>query len=98
MPLSNSQRRYLRGIAHAMRPVILIGDKGLTPAVQKELDGALLAHELVKIRVNAPDRETRDGWIQTMATDAEAQIVQQIGHVLTLYRPHPDQPQLALPR
>ena len=98
MSLSASQRRYLRGLAHTLRPVVMIGDKGLTAAVQKELELALLTHELVKIRVNAPDRETRDQWIDSMATEAQAQIVQKIGHVLTLYRPHPEQPQLALPR
>lgn len=98
MPLSNSQRRYLRGLAHALHPVVMIGDKGLTPAVQNELEQALLTHELVKVRINAPDRETRDLWAQTMLADAGAQSVQQIGHVLTLFRPNPEQPKLALPR
>lgn len=98
MPLSNSQRRYLRGLAHALHPVVMIGDKGLTPAVQKELELALLTHELVKVRINAPDRETRDGWAQTMLQDAGAESVQQIGHVLTLFRANRDDPKLALPR
>jgi RNA-binding protein len=98
MPLSNSQRRYLRGLAHALHPVVMIGDKGLTAAVQKELDLALLTHELVKVRINAPDRQTRDGWAQTMLSDAGAQSVQQIGHVLTMFRANPDEPKLALPR
>lgn len=98
MPLSNSQRRYLRGLAHPLHPLVLIGDKGLTTAVQKELEVALLAHELVKVRINAPDRATRDGWGDTLAADSGAEIVQRIGHVITLYREHPEQPQLALPR
>lgn len=98
MSLSNPQRRYLRGLAHSLHPVVLLGEKGLTVAVQKELEQALLIHELVKVRVNAPDRETRDAWASSMAQDAGAQVVQQIGHVLTLYRPHPEQPRLQLPR
>lgn len=98
MPLSNTQRRYLRGLAHPLHPLVMIGDKGLTPAVLKELEVALLAHELVKVRITAPDRETRDGWADEMAGQTGAEVVQRIGHVLTLYRPHPEQPQLALPR
>lgn len=98
MPLSNAQRRYLRGLAHPLHPLVMIGDKGLTPAVLKELESTLLTHELVKVRINAPDRETRDAWAGQMVEETDAEVVQRIGHVLTLYRPHPDQPQLALPR
>lgn len=98
MPLSNSQRRYLRGLAHPLHPLVMIGDKGLTPAVLKELESTLLTHELVKVRISAPDRETRDSWAGQMVEETGAEVVQRIGHVLTLYRPHPDQPQLALPR
>lgn len=98
MPLSSSQRRYLRGLAHPLHPLVMIGEKGYTDAVRKELEGALLAHELVKVRISAPDRESRDQWGQALLQDAGAELVQKIGHVYTLYRPHPDQPRLALPR
>ncbi|MCB1606215.1 MAG: ribosome assembly RNA-binding protein YhbY [Xanthomonadales bacterium] len=97
MPLSNSQRRYLRGLAHHLKVIVMIGSKGLSETVLKELDRALLDHELVKVKVGAADREDRAGMIKAMAEASQAEIVQSIGHTVCLYRAHPENPQLALP-
>ena len=59
MPLSSNQKRYLRGIAHLLDPVIMVGQKGVTPALLKEFDGALAHHELVKVKLADADREDR---------------------------------------
>ena len=98
MPLSNSQRRYLRGLAHHLKVIVMIGAKGLSETVVKELDRALLDHELVKIKVGAADRQARAEMIEAMATASKSEVVQSIGHTVCLYREHPENPQLALPR
>lgn len=96
--LSNAQKRYLRGLAHDLRPVILVGAKGVTAALQAELDLALEQHELIKIKVAADDRDSRDAWIATLADHADAALIGRIGHVAMLYRPRKDKPLVILPK
>ncbi|WP_395790696.1 ribosome assembly RNA-binding protein YhbY [Aquimonas sp.] len=96
--LSNTQQRFLRGLAHALKPVILIGGKGLTDAVLAELDLALEHHELVKVKVSAEDRDARDEMVAEMVTKSRANLVQRIGNIATLYRRSRDRQQITLPR
>lgn len=98
MPLSASQKRYLRGLAHPLRPVVLIGGKGLTDGVLAELDLALDHHELVKVRISGEDRTSRDAIIDALVTRSDAQLVQRIGNIACLYRRHPEASQIPLPR
>lgn len=76
--------------AHGLRPIVIIGGKGLTENVHQEIEAALLAHELVKIRVNATDREERLAMITDILSQHESALVQQIGHVLVIYRKNQD--------
>lgn len=96
--LSNAQIRFLRGMAHDLKPLMQIGNKGLTPAFSAELDGALEHHELVKVKVGGDDREARDETIQAMADALRAHLVQRIGHTAVLYRPSKDKRTIVLPR
>jgi len=96
--LSNAQKRYLRGLAHDLKPVILVGAKGVTAALLAELDLALEQHELIKARVAAEDRETRDQWIAALVDGAQAALIGRIGHVAVLYRPRKNKPQVILPK
>lgn len=96
--LSSSQKRYLRGLAHDLRPVILVGNKGVTDALIAELDLVLERHELVKVRVAAEDREARDAMVAEIAERSGAELVQRVGNIASLYRPSKDSPQIALPR
>lgn len=96
MPLSANQRRYLRQLAHPLKPVVLLGTKGATDAVCRELDLALTQHELLKVRLSG-DREGRAAELDTLIQASGAENVQVVGHVAILYRPHPEQPRLALP-
>ena len=96
--LSNAQKRYLRGLAHELKPVILVGAKGVTAALLAELDAALEQHELIKAKVAAEDRETRDSWIAALVDGAGATLVGRIGHVAVLYRPRKDKPLVILPK
>lgn len=95
--LSNTQIRYLRGLAHALKPVVMVGGKGLTDAVLAELEIALDHHELVKVRIAAEDRGARDAVALDIAERANAHAVQRIGNVLALYRRNRKKPKLALP-
>lgn len=96
--LTASQKRYLRGLAHALKPVILLGEKGITPGLLAELDLALSHHELVKVRIPGEDREARETAVTELAERTHAAVVQRIGHVATLYRRNADAAQIALPR
>jgi len=94
MPLSQQQVRKLRGYAHALKVIITVGSNGLTENVVNEIDNALEQHELLKIRVNASDRDERDEMIQTILEKTGAELVQRIGHVAALYRMNPEMPKV----
>lgn len=96
-PLSSAQNRYLRSLGHPLKPVVMIGAKGITPAVLAELRDTLEHHELLKVRVSAGDRDVRDAWIGELLAGSDAALVQRIGNVALLYRRHPEQPQIVLP-
>jgi RNA-binding protein len=98
MSLTSSQIRYLRGLAHALKPVIMTGNKGLTDALLKEFDVALAHHELVKVKLGSDERDERKLQIAQLGERGRAQLVQSIGKVATFYRRNDEEPKLALPR
>lgn len=87
--LTEAQKRELRGRAHRLKPCAHVGAGGVSPAVLKEIDGALDRHELVKVRVRAADRDERDAWIGALTRETGAVGVSRIGNVVVLYRPRP---------
>ena len=98
MPLSSSQKRYLRGFAHDLKPVILVGQKGITQALLAEFDGALDHHELVKVKLADDDRESRAASLEAIRAHTGAELVQTIGKVACLYKRNPDRNQYTLPK
>ena len=94
--LTVAQRKYLKALAHSMKPVVMIGAQGLTEAVIRETGVALAAHELIKVRVLGDDRTAREAWFQELCAALEAAPVQHIGKVLLLYKPG-EKPKLLLP-
>lgn len=86
MSLSPEQRREYRGIAHHLKPVIIIGDKGLTEGLQQELDRALNDHELIKIKVASPDRDQRQEAVAALCEASGAELVQTIGKIAVIMR------------
>jgi RNA-binding protein len=98
MPLSSHQKRYLRGLAHALDPVVIVGQKGVTPALVKELDGALAHHELVKVKLADADRDDRAETIELLREGTKSELVQTIGRVACFYRRNREQPKIELPR
>ncbi len=95
MPLRNAQIRRLRGLAHDLSPVVTVADKGLTDNVRAEIDDALRAHELVKIKLRG-ERDQRREWAERIVADTGAELVQQIGQVIALFRRNPDRPRIPL--
>ncbi len=87
LKLTPAERSALRAQAHALNPVVMIGDAGLTPAVQKEVSASLDAHGLIKVRVHGDDREARIAIYNTLCEELDAAPVQHIGKLLVLYRP-----------
>jgi RNA-binding protein len=97
LKLSPAQRQYLKGLAHPLSPVVIIGEKGLTEAVLKETERALKAHELIKIKAGSGEKETRTQWLEQICSELDASPVQQIGKTLVIYRPA-EKPVIQLPR
>lgn len=89
LTLNPTQRRELRADAHHLNPVVLIGGDGLTPAVQREVDAALKAHGLIKVRAFVDDRSERDAMLAALCNALDAAPVQHIGKLLVLFRPRP---------
>ena len=90
LTLDNRLLKQYRAIAHKLNPIVTVGGQGLTEGIQIELERALNDHELVKIRVNVGDRETRDDVIKALVEGCGAELVQKIGHTATLLRHVPN--------
>jgi len=86
MKLTSKQITHLRGLAHNLSPVVMIADKGLTENVLKEINIALNAHELIKIKVAGDDRDTRKAIYTSICEQTNAIAVHQIGKQLVVYR------------
>jgi putative YhbY family RNA-binding protein len=95
--ITPAERQALRGRAHGLNPVVLIGEAGLAPAVIAEIDRALNAHELIKIRVIGAAREAREALLDQVCAATGAAPVQHIGKVLVIYRERPPEEQAEVP-
>jgi RNA-binding protein len=84
--LSSSARRALRAAAHHLDPVVMMGQHGLTPAVLHEIDLALTAHALIKVRAGSDERETRDGYLTEICEKLSCESVQHLGKLFVLWR------------
>jgi RNA-binding protein len=96
MALNIRQKKYLRQQAHARKPVVTVGNQGLSTAVLAEIRTALRTHELLKIKLPAGEREARAVLLAQICRDTEAESVQLIGRVAIIYRPS-DKPKIQLP-
>lgn len=89
--LKSSQRKYLRGLAHGLKPIVTIGQQGLTEAVIRSTEEALRTHELIKVKFIAhKEKEQKTSMLTDLAQAAGAQRIGLIGHTAILYRRHPD--------
>jgi RNA-binding protein len=97
MELTERQRKYLRGLGHALNPVLLIGQHGVTPAVIAEAGRALHDHELIKVKFRGTEREDRDEGLAQLATATQSVLVQRIGHTALYYKRRNDRPGIVIP-
>ena len=88
--MDNATRKQLRRIAHHLNPVIIVGDGGVSDGVIAETDRALADHELIKVKINAEDREDRALLGDRLLAACSAEAVQRIGKVLIVYRANPE--------
>jgi RNA-binding protein len=97
MALTAKQRQYLRGLAHALEPVVRVGKGGVSPAVVAETKKTLASHELIKVRVDSDDSDTRKQLADALAAETDAQIAGVIGKTAILYRARDEEPEIELP-
>ncbi|NCA68696.1 MAG: ribosome assembly RNA-binding protein YhbY [Sphingobacteriia bacterium] len=99
MPLTAKQKRWLKQQTHHLKPVVTVGQHGISEAVLVELDQALSHHELLKVKVHAGDRDERDAMILQLGQHTGAELVGRIGHVASFYRANPSKADsIQLPR
>ena len=97
MELNERQRKYLRGLAHSLSPVVWMGNAGLSDAVIRETQSALESHELIKVKARGAERAARDNLLTQLASRSDSVLVHRIGHVGVLYRRHPKLPKIVIP-
>ena len=95
--LTEKQKKHLRGLGHALNPVVLVGHDGYSEAVAKELESALKAHELVKVKARVGDRDERELIFAELADKTSSEIAQRIGNVGLFYRRRKEKSKIVLP-
>ncbi|WP_074013203.1 ribosome assembly RNA-binding protein YhbY [Candidatus Sodalis sp. SoCistrobi] len=97
MNLNNKQKQHLKGLAHSLKPVVMLGNNGLTEGVLAEIEQALEHHELIKVKIAAEERETKTLIADAIIRESGASKVQVICNILVLYRPAKER-KITLPR
>jgi RNA-binding protein len=97
MNLSESQKKYLRGLGHALKPLVLIGEAGLSDSVRAEFESTLSHHELIKVSVRVGDRKERNAIITELCASSGAALVQRVGNMALLYRQNPEKKKIVIP-
>jgi RNA-binding protein len=93
--LNGAQRRHLRSLAHDLNPVVLVGHRGITDSLIDNVEAALLAHELIRIKIH--DADEIDSCAQLIHDKTQAQLAQKLGKTLLFFRAHPSNPTITLP-
>ena len=96
MSLSALQKRFLRSQAHHLKPVVMIGQHGLTKTVLVEIEGALDFHEMIKVRITGAERDEKQAMLAEITAATQAELVQLIGHIAVLFRRNPKKPKISL--
>lgn len=97
MAVTDKQKRYLKGLAHSLKPVVMVGNNGLSDSVVAEIENALERHELIKVRVSGQERAERKAMLDDIASRTNADLVLVIGNIGGFYRPAKE-PSIQLPR
>jgi RNA-binding protein len=97
MALSEKQKKHLRRLAHPLRPLVMLGNAGLTDGVVSELDRALTDHELVKVAARVGERDSRNAVLAALVSRTGAELVQRVGNVGVFYRRRKELPKILIP-
>lgn len=89
--MDSATKQQFKAAAHHLKPVVLLGNKGLTPAVIEEINIALLAHELIKVKINGTEKAIRQQIANEICDSLQATLIQLIGNTAILYRENQDQ-------
>lgn len=98
MVITPQQKRFLRGKAHQLKPVVMVGQHGLSENIFIEINGALDFHELIKVKVSAGDRDEKQAINDKILAETGAEAIQSIGHMLVLFRRNEKKPKIVLPK
>ncbi|RUA06027.1 MAG: ribosome assembly RNA-binding protein YhbY [Gammaproteobacteria bacterium] len=96
--LTNNQKKFLRARGHTLKPVVMVGQHGLSESVLAELESTMTKHELLKIKIRADDKDDRQKMIDEIVKVTRAQLIQVIGNVMVIYRAFKEEPEIILPR
>jgi RNA-binding protein len=97
MTLTGKQRQFLRGLAHALEPVVRVGRAGASPSVIEETKRSLASHELIKIRIDNDDSSQRKALAEELAKACDAEVAGTIGKLAILYRRRDEDPEIEIP-
>jgi RNA-binding protein len=95
--LTSKQQQFLKALAHPLKPVVQVGNKGLTPEVCTQIADQLAAHELIKVRWNSETPHQPADSVSMIERQTRSSVVQRAGRILTLYRRHDTKPKIVLP-
>jgi len=98
VPLTAKQRQFLKSLAHGLEPVVQVGNKGISEGLIEQIREQLVAHELIKVRVNTESTVEPAEAAEALAQSTRSELVQKLGRVVVLYRRHDEKPKIALPR
>ncbi len=98
MVITAAQKRFLRSKAHHLKPVVMVGQHGLSENVMNEVNLALDAHELIKVKLSVGDRDEKKNILGEIISNSKAELIQSIGHVAVLFRRNHKKPKIKLPK
>lgn len=96
--LTNNQKKFLRSKGHSLKPIVMVGNKGLTEAVSAEIASTITKHELLKIRICADNRDAKQAIIEKIIDQTTANLIQVIGNIIVIYHPFAEDQKIILPR
>ena len=95
--LSEAQKKHLRGLGHGLKPLIIVGDSGLSDSLMAEFEATLAHHELIKVSVRVGDRQARDSIIEELCSAGSASLVQRVGNMALFYRENSEKKKIVIP-
>ncbi|HIM54523.1 MAG TPA: ribosome assembly RNA-binding protein YhbY [Gammaproteobacteria bacterium] len=96
--LTNNQKKFLRSMGHTLKPVVMVGQHGLSESVLAELETTMNKHELLKIKIRVDGKDEKQQMIDQIVKVSRSNLVQVIGNVMVIYRAFDEEPQIILPR